>query len=344
MEIDNQNSNKNSDDLAKKLHDIIIIGSGPAAYSCGLYAARANRHPILFEGTVADGLLPGGQLTITNDVENYLGFESINGFDLTQKFKEHAIKFGLQVIEKTVKKVNFKQPPFTLFDGDKEYRAKSVVIATGATARKLGIPKEEKFWHHGISACAVCDGALPLFRKKPLVVIGGGDTAMEEASFLTKFGSKVYVIHRRDSFRASKIMIDRVLQNPKIQVIWDTIVVDAEGEKSLEKLHLKNLKTGETSVLEANGLFYAIGHVPNTAFLDKQLTLDEDNYIITVPGSTKTNIPGVFACGDVQDKKYRQAITSAGTGCMSSLDAEHWLSHWEGDRPPSSHSHDTSKF
>ncbi len=310
----------------KKVHEVIIIGSGPAAYCCGLYSSRANRNPILFEGTLDHGLMPGGQLTITTDVENYLGFsESVNGFDLTQKFKEHAVKFGLEVVEKTIVKTDFSKRPFMVSDGEQEYFANAIVIATGANARKLGIPQEEKYWHHGISACAVCDGALPLFRKKPLVVVGGGDTAMEEATFLSKYGSIVYLVHRRDQFRASKIMVDRVLQNPKIKVVYDSVVVDAEGEGKLEKVHLKNVKSGEVTKLEANGLFYAIGHSPNTGFLGGQVTLDEDKYIVTTPGSTKTNIEGVFACGDVQDKKYRQAITAAGSGCMAALDVEHWL-------------------
>ena len=273
-----------------------------------------------------DGLYPGGQLTITTDIENYLGFpEGINGFDLTEKFKVQAVKFGTKTMERTVTKVDLNSFPFTIYDHEKSYLTKSVVIATGATAKRLGIPNEERFWHHGISACAVCDGALPLFRNKPLVVVGGGDTAMEEASFLSKYGSKVYLIHRRDSFRASKIMVDRVMKNEKIEVIWNSVVVDGSGEKNLEKLLVRNIVSGEERWLDVNGLFYAIGHTPNTEFLGNQIELDEDKYIITHPGTTHTNIPGVFACGDVQDKKYRQAITSAGSGCMASIDVEHWL-------------------
>ena len=309
-----------------KVYDVIIIGSGPAGYCCGLYSARANRNVLLFEGSMDDGLYPGGQLTITSDIENYLGFpEGINGFDLTEKFKAQAEKFGVKSVQKTVTKIDTSSHPYSVFEKENVYKTRSIVIATGATARLLGIPQEERFWHHGISACAVCDGALPMFRKKPLVVVGGGDTAMEEASHLSKYGSKVYLIHRRDSFRASKIMVDRVMKNPKIEVIWNSVVVDACGEKNLEKLLIRNVITGEEKWLDVNGLFYAIGHTPNTKFLENQIELDEDGYVVTKPGSTHTNISGVFACGDVQDKKYRQAITASGSGCMAAIDLEHWL-------------------
>lgn len=308
------------------IYDVIIIGSGPAGYCCGLYSSRANRKVLLFEGALDDGLYPGGQLTITSDIENYLGFpESINGFELTEKFKEQAVKFGTETTQRTVIKIETKEYPFIVHDKTDSYKTRSIVIATGATARRLGIQNEERFWHHGISACAVCDGALPLFRKKPLVVVGGGDTAMEEASFLSKYGSKVYLVHRRDSFRASKIMVDRVMRNPKIEVIWNSVIVDASGEKNLERLLIQNVTTQEEKWLDVNGLFYAIGHTPNTSFLENQIQLDEDKYIITKPGTTHTNIPGIFACGDVQDKKYRQAITAAGSGCMAAIDVEHWL-------------------
>lgn len=312
-------------------YDVIIIGSGPAGYCCALYSSRANRKVLLFEGSMDDGLYPGGQLTITSDIENYLGFpEGINGFDLTEKFKEQAKKFGTETIQKTVTKIDFNSYPYTIFVNEKSYTTNSIVIATGATAKRLGIPNEERFWHHGISACAVCDGALPLFRNKPLAVVGGGDTAMEEASFLSKYGSKVYLIHRRDSFRASKIMVDRVMKNPKIEVVWNSVVVDGSGEKNLGKLQIRNMISGEEKWLDVNGLFYAIGHTPNTNFLHgesdmNRVEIDDDGYIITKPGTTHTNLPGVFACGDVQDKKYRQAITAAGSGCMAAIDVEHWL-------------------
>ena len=319
-------SSESSAESSAQIYDTIIIGSGPAGYCCALYSSRANRKVLLFEGSLDDGLYPGGQLTITTDIENYLGFpEGINGFDLTEKFRDQAVKFGTQTIQKTVTKVDFESVPYTVYVKEKSYQARSVVIATGATARRLGIPSEERFWHHGISACAVCDGALPLFRNKPLVVVGGGDTAMEEASFLSKYGSKVYLIHRRDSFRASKIMVDRVMKNEKIEVVWNSVIVDVSGEKNLKKILIRNVVSGEEKELDVNGLFYAIGHTPNTGFLENLIDLDEDRYIITKEGTTHTNIPGVFACGDVQDKKYRQAITAAGSGCMASIEVEHWL-------------------
>jgi thioredoxin reductase (NADPH) len=344
--------------MSSEIYDVIIIGSGPAGYCCGLYSSRANRNVLLFEGSMDDGLYPGGQLTITSDIENYLGFpEGINGFELTEKFKQQAERFGVKTIQKTITKIDISSFPYSVevnrrscgsfpkgtsdlnrdsvevedlnrdsvYERENVYQTRSIVIASGATAKRLGIPQEERFWHHGISACAVCDGALPMFRNKPLVVVGGGDTAMEEASFLSKYGSKVYLIHRRDSFRASKIMVDRVMNNPKIEVIWNSVVVDGEGEKKLERLLIRNVVSGEEKWLDVNGLFYAIGHTPNTSFLENHVELDEDKYVITKPGTTHTNIPGVFACGDVQDKKYRQAITAAGSGCMASIDVEHWL-------------------
>lgn len=270
---------------------------------------------------------PGGQLTTTTEVENFLGHEHINGFDLTEVFKAQAQKNGCKSIARTITKVDTSSFPYTITDDKgEEYKTRGLIVATGATAKRLFLPTETKLWQHGISACAVCDGALPMFRKQPVAVIGGGDTAMEEATFLTKFASKVYIIHRRDAFRASKVMQDRVLQNPKIEVIWDSGVDDVFGEKSLEGLHVKNLKTGAKHDLQVRGLFYAIGHKPNTDFLkDAGVKFDEDGYILTTPGSTVTSKRGIFASGDVQDKRYRQAITAAGSGCMASLDLEHWL-------------------
>jgi thioredoxin reductase (NADPH) len=308
------------------VYDVLIIGSGPAGYCCALYSSRANRKVLLLEGSLDDGLYPGGQLTITTDIENYLGFpEGINGMDLTNKFKQQAVKFGTESVTQTVTKIDTSVKPFQVYTHEQVYSTRSIVIATGATAKRLGVKNEERFWHHGISACAVCDGALPMFRKKSLVVVGGGDTAMEEATFLSKYGSKVYLIHRRDTFRASKIMVDRVMNNPKIEVIWNSVVVDLDGEKNLERLLVRNVASSEEKWIDANGLFYAIGHTPNTQFLNHQIELDEDGYIVTKPGTTHTNMEGVFACGDVQDKKYRQAITAAGSGCMASIDVEHWL-------------------
>jgi thioredoxin reductase (NADPH) len=308
------------------IYDVIIIGSGPAGYCCGLYSARANRNVLLFEGSSDDGLYPGGQLTITSDIENYLGFpEGINGFELTEKFKNQAEKFGVKSLCETVMKVNLSVQPFEVYTRSNVYYSHSLVIATGATAKRLGLEKEEFYWHKGISACATCDGALPMFRNKPIFVVGGGDTAMEEASFLSKYGSKIYLVHRREEFRASKIMLERVKNNPKIEILVNSVVFDLQGEKILEKVGVRNVLNGEERWIEGNGLFYGIGHTPNTSFLDGQIDLDEDGYILTEKGSTKTNIDGVFACGDVQDKIYRQAITAAGSGCMSAIDVEHWL-------------------
>jgi len=319
------------------MNNVIIIGSGPAGCCAGLYCARANLQPLMIEGSMEHGLFPGGQLTTTTIVENYLGVDSAEGFALTQNFRKHAEKYGLKSHEATVTSVtqtnNNQSFQVTLADGC-VFNTKAIIIATGATAKRLHLPSEEIFWEHGISACAVCDGALPMFRGKPLAVVGGGDTAMEEALFLTKFASVVYVIHRRDEFRASKIMTDRLLSHPKVKVVYDTVVDDAGGtigDDSTQLTHLKlhNVKTGFRSTLPVSGLFYAIGHTPNTGFLRNLplLKLDKDGYIVTEAGSTRTSVDGIFACGDVQDKKYRQAITAAGSGCMAALDLEHWMNH-----------------
>eukprot|EP00253_Pinus_taeda_P000762 PITA_00762 len=309
-----------------------IVGSGPAAHTAAIYTARAELKPILFEGWMANGIAPGGQLTTTTDVENFPGFpQGIMGMDLTEKFKEQSLRFGTRVFMETVVRLDLSVRPFRLYTDTKQVDADTVIIATGAVAKRLDFPGagegEDGFWNKGISACAVCDGAAPIFRNRPLAVIGGGDSAMEEANFLTKYGSKVYIIHRRDAFRASKIMQKRVLDNPKIEVIWNTEVLNAFGNErgSLSGLNLRNTVKNEESRLEVSGLFFAIGHEPATKFLEGQLELDSDGYIVTNPGTTQTSIPGVFAAGDVQDKKWRQAITAAGTGCMAALEAEHFL-------------------
>lgn len=317
-------------DNPSKIEKVVIIGSGPAAHTAAIYSARASLQPLLFEGMMAGGVAPGGQLTTTTDVENFPGFpEGINGYDLMVKMREQSVRWGTRIETQTIEKVNFSVHPFEVFpEGATEpVKASTVIVSTGATAKRLGIKGEETYWNKGISACAVCDGALPIFRHKPLIVIGGGDTAAEEATFLTHYASKVYLLVRRDVLRASKAMQNRVFKDPKIEVVWNTEAIEAVGQDKLTGVRVKNQKTGEEKVYEVSGLFYAIGHVPNTAFLGGQLTLDDTGYVITEPRSTATSIDGIFAAGDVQDKIYRQAVTAAGSGCMAALEAERWLSH-----------------
>lgn len=312
--------------VTEKPEKLVIIGSGPAGHTAAIYAARANLNPVMFEGFMAGGIAAGGQLTTTTEVENYPGFpEGIDGTKLMDLFRAQSLRFGTRIFTETVDTVDLSRRPFRIRSSEREMGAEAVLICTGATAKRLHVKGEDRLWQVGISACAVCDGALPVYRNKVLVVVGGGDTAVEEATHLTKFGSKVVVVHRRDSLRASKIMQQRLLSNPKVDMLWNHTLVEALGERALTGVRVENVHTGETRVVEAGGLFYAIGHVPNTAFLAGQLELDETGYIVTTPGTTQTSVAGVFAAGDVQDKQWRQAVTAAGTGCMAALESERFL-------------------
>lgn len=298
---------------------LIIIGSGPAGYTAGIYARRAMLDTLMIEG-----MQPGGQLTITTEVENFPGFISIQGPELMVKMREHAEKFGLAIDADQVTEVDLKNRPFKVKTMlGKEFTANALIVATGASAKWLGIPGEKEFMGRGVSGCATCDGFF--FKDKVVMVVGGGDTAMEDATYLTNHAKKVYVVHRRDKLRASKAMQERALNNPKIEFIWNTVPVEVMGNNAVEKVKLKNVQTGEIFEKEIDGFFVAIGHKPNTEFLKGQLELDEAGYIITKPDSTYTSVEGVFAAGDVRDKVYRQAITAAGSGCMAAIDAERWL-------------------
>ncbi|WP_448563400.1 thioredoxin-disulfide reductase [Trichothermofontia sp.] len=309
------------------VENLVIIGSGPAGYTAAIYAGRANLRPLVFEGFQAGGI-PGGQLMTTTEVENFPGFpEGITGPELMQRTKAQAVRWGAELITEDVTAVDLSQRPFGVRSAEREVRANSLIIATGATAKRLGLPSEETYWNRGISACAICDGASPIFKGVDLVVIGGGDTAAEEAIYLTKYGSHVHLLVRRDRMRASKAMQDRVLNHPKITVHWHTEAVDVAGNgERLQRVKVRNNQTGEVTEIEAGGLFYAIGHTPNTAIFKGQIDLDEVGYIKVQPGSVATSVPGVFAAGDVQDHEFRQAVTAAGTGCMAALLAERWLS------------------
>lgn len=306
---------------------LVIIGSGPAGYTAAIYAARANLEPLLFEGFMSGPA--GGQLMTTTEVENYPGFpDGIMGPELMLAFRKQAERFKTEILTEDVVSVDFSSRPFIVRGSKRHVEAEAVIIATGATAKRLDIEgtRDNQFWQRGVSACAVCDGAIPMFRNKPLYVIGGGDSAVEEAIFLTKYASRVFIVHRRDELRASKIMAARALNHPKIEMVWNSVVEEVKGSKVVERIVIKNLVSNELSEHEAGGVFFAIGHQPNTAFLEGQVTTNPAGYVLVKNGTTYTDVEGVFAAGDVQDPTYRQAVSAAGSGCMAALDAERWLS------------------
>lgn len=315
-----------TDPTPSDVRDVVIIGSGPAGLTAAIYTARANLSPLLIEGEPSSTSdQPGGQLMLTTDVENFPGFpEGIMGPELMGNMREQATRFGADVVTDKVMAIDFDERPFTITTRESEYKAHSVIVSTGAQSLMLGLEAEERLIGHGLSTCATCDGFF--FRGHEIAVVGGGDSAMEEAGFLTKFADKVTVIHRRDELRASKIMQDRAFANPKIEFLWNTEVTDILGDDKVEGVSITNNETGETGTLDVTGLFVAIGHKPNTDLFRGVLDMDESTgYLVTRPDSTVTNVPGVFACGDVKDDVYRQAITAAGSGCMAAIDAERWL-------------------
>lgn len=306
--------------------NLIIIGSGPAGYTAALYASRARLEPLLFEGFFSG--TAGGQLMTTTEVENYPGFpDGVLGPELVERFRKQAERFGTVILPQDVVSVDLSQRPFIVRGKKNEYSAHAIIIATGAMANRLDIPgaRDGEFWQKGVTACAVCDGAAPIFRDRPLFVIGGGDSAIEEATFLTKFGSRVYIVHRRDTLRASKIMQEKAFHHPKLEILWNSVIVAVEGDQVVRSVTIQDVITKKEHKHTAGGLFFAIGHTPNTAFLDGQVELHPNGYIKVFEG-TRTSVEGVFAAGDVQDHVYRQAITAAGSGCMAALEAERWLS------------------
>ena len=316
---------------ATPVREVLIIGSGPSGLTAAIYAARANLSPLVLEGQPSSTSdQPGGQLMLTTDIENFPGFvDGLAGPDLMANMRAQAARFGAEFLTTKVERVDFSAQPLRVWaqdpnSGDEvEHLARSVIVATGARSLMLGLPAEDRLISRGLSTCATCDGFF--FRGHHIAVIGGGDSALEEAIFLTKFAETVTVVHRRKELRASKIMQDRAYKNPKIRFVWDSVVTNIAGESKVEGLHLRNIVSGEEQLLAVSGVFVAIGHVPNTAVFNSHLDMDESGYLLTVPGSTATKAPGVFAAGDVQDSKYRQAITAAGSGCMAAIDAERWL-------------------
>jgi thioredoxin reductase (NADPH) len=310
----------------EEVQSVVIIGSGPAGYTAAIYAARANMKPVLFEGFYSGPA--GGQLMTTTEVENYPGFpEGISGPDLMEAMKKQAVRFGTKVLREDVKDVDLSQRPFTIKGSKTTLKSHTIIVATGATAKRLDIEgtRDGEFWQQGVTACAVCDGAMPIFRDKDLYVVGGGDTAMEEALFLTKFGKRVFIVHRRNEFRASKIMGERVLSHPKISVLWNHVVVKVEGSNVVESVTVEDLITKKQEKREAAGLFFAIGHEPNTKFFKGQLMVNDHGYLVTKDALSLTSCEGVFGAGDVHDLRYRQAVTAAGAGCKAALDAERYL-------------------
>lgn len=317
--------------MSEAIRKVVIIGSGPAGHTAAIYAARAELNPLMFEGFLAGGVAAGGQLTTTTHVENFPGFpDGILGAELMDNMRKQSISCGAEIRTETIERVDLSERPFKIYvEGQKEEHtlAESIIIATGATAKRLNLDGETELWNKGISACAVCDGALPVFRKKPLVVIGGGDSACEEAIFLTKYASSVTMFVRRDALRASKAMQTRAMNNEKIDILFNTEAVKVLGGENNDQVEsIRYVTNGEEKEMPCNGLFYAVGHIPNTGFLRGQLECDEQGYVVTKAGTVETSVRGVFAAGDVQDKLWRQAITAAGSGCMAALSVEHFLS------------------
>lgn len=321
--------------MDQQAHKLIVIGSGPAGWTCAIYAARANLQPLVYEGAISEenrlkGTLPLGQLNLTTEVENFPGFpDGILGPELMMRMRQQAERYGASIVTEDIVAVDLSHRPFTLTDSQGQtLRAHAIVVATGASANYLGLESESRFKNHGVSACAVCDGALPRFRNQPLIVVGGGDSAAEEATYLTKFASIVYLVHRRDQLRASKVMAERLLSNPKVKPLWNSVVEEVLGDDQhgMTGARIKNVKTGDSTEVPAAGMFVAIGHTPNTAFLRGKIDLDEKGFIkLADPFRTTTSVEGVFAAGDVADPVYKQAITAAGMGCKAALDAERWL-------------------